>query len=229
MQKSREQEQGALYGEGDMHMRRFIRKASVVLISFAMAFSVMGAAPDTGVYAKTTESEEPMTQQLEDLFTTIDLMDATIADLQREMTAGNVTSVRLSQMYIDRIRAYDEKLKLNSIITINPGALKDAEALDKERGNGKVRGPLHGIPVVVKANYDVAGMATSAGSNALATMIASEDSFAVKKLKEAGAVILAQANMSEFAYSAADPYGILLPFPICTGSGLPRASHPSAE
>ena len=187
-----------------MHMRRFIRKASVVLISFAMAFSVMEAAPDTGLYAKTTESEESMTQQLEDLFTTIDLMDATIADLQREMTAGNVTSVRLSQMYIDRIRAYDEKLKLNSIITINPGALKDAEALDKERGNGKVRGPLHGIPVVVKANYDVAGMATSAGSNALATMIASEDSFAVKKLKEAGAVILAQANMSEFAYSAVD-------------------------
>ena len=152
-------------------------------------------ASDTGVTA---------TQQLEDLFTTIDLMDATITDLQGEMTAGNVTSAQLTRMYIDRIKAYDEKLKLNSIISINPNALADAAALDQERQEGKVRGPLHGIPIVVKANYEVAGMATSAGSNAFANMIAKEDSFAVRKLREAGAVILAQANMSEFACSAAD-------------------------
>jgi Asp-tRNA(Asn)/Glu-tRNA(Gln) amidotransferase A subunit family amidase len=131
-------------------------------------------------------------------------MDATISQLQEEMAAGHVSSAELTQMYIDRIKAYDERLKLNSIISINPNALQDARALDRERSKGKVRGPLHGIPIVVKANYDVTGMATSAGSIALADMMAQKDAFVVKKLRDAGAVILAQANMSEFAYSAVD-------------------------
>ena len=187
-----------------MKKRQLARKTFAVLISAAMAFSTMVVTPEMEVNAETANSEATATQQLEDIFTTIDLMDATIADLQAEMTAGHVTAEQLTQMYIDRIKAYDEKLKLNSIISINPAALKDAAKLDAERAEGNVRGPLHGIPIVVKANYDVAGMATSAGSNALADMIASEDSFVVKQLRDAGAVILAQANMSEFAYSASD-------------------------
>ena len=90
-------------------------------------------------------------KQLNDLFTTIDIMDATIGDLTKEMEAGNVTSVQLTQMYIDRIDAYDSRLKLNSIISICPDAIAQAKKLDKERAKGKVRGPLHGIPVIVKA------------------------------------------------------------------------------
>ena len=187
-----------------MKKRCLIGRTSAVLISIAMAFSTMVVTPQIQVNAETAVSVATATQQLEDIFTTIDLMDATIADLQAEMTAGHVTAEQLTQMYIDRIKAYDEKLKLNSIISINPAALEDAATLDAERQEGNVRGPLHGIPIVVKANYDVAGMATSAGSNALADMIAPEDSFVVKQLREAGAVILAQANMSEFAYSASD-------------------------
>ena len=157
------------------------------------------------VFAGCSQSETSVTaasDELEKIFTTIDLMDATIADLQAEMEEGNVTSEQLAQMYIDRIEAYDEKLELNSIIAINPTALDDARALDQERAEGNVRGPLHGIPIVVKANIDVQGLATSAGANILADMVATEDSFVVKKLKDAGAVILAQANMSEFAYAA---------------------------
>ena len=146
-----------------MKKRWLVRKTSAVLISVAMALCTMVVTPQKEVYAETVSSETTATQQLEDLFTTIDLMDATIADLQAEMTAGHVTSEQLTQMYIDRIRAYDEKLKLNSIISINPAALKDAATLDAERRKGKVRGPLHGIPIVVQANYDVAGMAPSAG------------------------------------------------------------------
>ena len=153
-----------------MKKRWLVRKSFAVLISAAMLFSTMVITPKTEAYAEAAVSEATATQQLEDIFTTIDLMDATIADLQAEMTAGHVTSEQLTQMYIDRIRAYDEKLKLNSIISINPAALKDAATLDAERKEGKVRGPLHGIPIVVKANYDVAGMATSAGSNALANI-----------------------------------------------------------
>ena len=75
--------------------------------------------------------------QLEDLFTTIDIMDATVASLSDEMAKGNVTSEQLVQMYIDRIQAYDKKKKLNSIISINPKALEEARALDEE-GNQKV-------------------------------------------------------------------------------------------
>ena len=140
---------------------------------------------------------------LEDFFTTMDLMDATITDMQTAMEAGNLTSERLTQMYIDRIEAYDKTLDLNSILWINPEALEEARELDREREEGNVRGPLHGIPVVVKANIDVQGMATTAGARILEDMISPEDSFVVSQLKDAGAVILGQANMSEFAYATA--------------------------
>ncbi len=147
--------------------------------------------------------ENTESQALEDLFTTIDLMDATVADLQEEMEAGHVTSVQLVQMYIDRIEAYDKELDLNSVIALNPEAFSDALELDLERSGGLVRGPLHGIPVIVKANIDVKGMATSAGAKILEDMIAEEDSYVVQRLRDAGAVILGQANMSEFAYATA--------------------------
>lgn len=140
---------------------------------------------------------------LEDFFTVMDLMDATITEMQTAMESGNLTSVRLTQMYLDRIEAYDKALDLNSILSINPDALEEARKLDEERAGGKVRGPLHGIPVVVKANIDVKGMATTAGARILEDMIAPEDSFVVSQLKEAGAVILGQTNMSEFAYATA--------------------------
>ena len=112
-----------------MMKRRLVRKTFAVLISAAMVFSTMVITPKTEVYAEAAVSEATATQQLEDIFTTIDLMDATIADLQAEMTAGHVTSEQLTQMYIDRIRAYDEKAKLNSVISINPDAIRDAQAL----------------------------------------------------------------------------------------------------
>ena len=188
--------------------REMKKKILVLILAISMSLcsisAVFAESKDTpsAEQSGAAENKATATEQLEDLFTTIDLMDASISDLQDEMTAGHVTSVQLTQMYIDRIKAYDGKLKLNSIISINPDALIDAEAMDCEREEGKVRGPLHGIPVIVKANYDVAGMATTAGSNALVDMIAAEDAFVVKKLKDAGAVILAQANMSEFASSA---------------------------
>ena len=174
-------------------MRRFL------LLFLILVLFITGAA--CGEDTAGTISR-PASAELKDLFTTIDLMDADIAFLQKEMEAGHVTSAELTQMYIDRINTYDRPLDLNSIIAINPDAVSDAKALDQERLEGKVRGPLHGIPVVVKANIDVAGMATSAGSTALENMIAANDAFVVKKLKDAGAVILAQANMSEFALMA---------------------------
>ena len=174
-------------------MKKILRYISSILI---IAVLLSGCAKSYG------PSKATAVKELEDLFTTIDLMDATIDQLQIEMEEDHVTSEQLTQMYIDRIEAYDKKLDLNSVIFINPQALDDAKELDEERKSGNIRGPLHGIPIVVKANCDIAGMATTAGSNSLANNIASEDCFVVKQLKDAGAVILAQTNMSEFAQAS---------------------------
>jgi Asp-tRNA(Asn)/Glu-tRNA(Gln) amidotransferase A subunit family amidase len=125
--------------------------------------------------------------------------EASISDLQRAMTRGATTSVALVDAYLARIAAYDKQgPALNAVIRINPSARADAAALDAERKAGHVRGPLHGIPVIVKDNYGTRGMPTSAGTIALATLEA-DDAFQVRKLREAGAVILAKSNMHELA------------------------------
>jgi amidase len=126
--------------------------------------------------------------------------EASITDLQAAMTAGKLTSVQLVDAYLARIAAYDQAgPKLNAMISLNPRARADAAALDAERRAGKVRGPMHGIPVILKDNFNTAGLATTAGSLALAGLIPPTDAFQVRKLREAGAVILGKANMHEFA------------------------------
>lgn len=133
-----------------------------------------------------------------ELFTTVDLTDATISDLLAAMDAGKLTSESLTQMYLDRIEAYDESLELNSVLALNPNALEEARAADRARSEGKT-GRLLGIPFLVKDNIDVAGMATTAGSWSRTYAIASEDAQVVALLKAEGAVVLGKANMSEFA------------------------------
>jgi amidase len=111
-----------------------------------------------------------------------------------------VTSHALTQAYLDRIAAIDKAgPALNSVIELNPDALKEADALDAERKAGKLRGPLHGIPVLLKDNIDATPMANSAGSLALAEHRPKADAFLVAKLREAGAVILGKTNLSEWA------------------------------
>lgn len=126
------------------------------------------------------------TESLHSLFTTADLMDATVAELLTAMEAGRLTSVQLTQMYLDRIEAYDKSLELNSIISINPDALAEAEAADAARANGEALGRLHGIPVIVKDNIDVAGMATTSGDVYRSNDIAFEDAAVVARLKAEG-------------------------------------------
>ena len=176
------------------------------IISFLLAFSLI-APGITQAEAKAKKVSE--VQKLGKIFTTIELQDATIDELQAAMNAGRLTSKKLTQMYIDRIRVYDEELKLNSIISVSPYALSEAAKFDKERKQGKVRGPLHGIPIIVKDNIDVKGIPTTAGSLALYHNVPDKDSFIIKKLRAAGAVILGKANMSEFAYSAVNSESLL--------------------
>ncbi|SEP75632.1 amidase [Solimonas aquatica] len=132
--------------------------------------------------------------------TDVPLTQASIEDLNKAFAAGTLSAESLLKMYLQRIAAYDQAgPRLNAVITLNPKALETARALDAERKAGKVRGPLHGVPVVLKDNFDTADLPTSGGSFLLKNSLPPDDAFVVKKLRAAGAIILAKVNLSEFA------------------------------
>jgi amidase len=131
---------------------------------------------------------------------TLDFDSATIADINAAFKAGTLTAESLVQMCLARMRSYDrEGPSLHAVITLNPKAIETARELDAERKAKGPRSALHGIPVVLKDNYDTADLPTTAGSVLLEGSIPRADAFLVKKLRDAGAIILAKANMSEFA------------------------------
>ena len=127
--------------------------------------------------------------------------EATIAELQAAMASGRLSSGRLTHAYLRRIRQIDlSGIQLNSVIEVNPDALDIARELDAERRQGKVRGPLHGIPILVKDNFATRDrMETTAGSLALLGAEVPRDAFVIRRLRRAGAVILGKANLSEWA------------------------------
>ena len=129
------------------------------------------------------------------------LEETTVARLQEEMRAGRLTARKITKAYLDRIAALDRRgPALRAVLETNPEALAIADGLDAERRAGRVRGPLHGIPVIVKDNIDTHDqMQTTAGSLALEGNRALRDAFIVERLRAAGAVILAKANLSEWA------------------------------
>jgi len=135
---------------------------------------------------------------------TIDLDSATIKDLNAAFDSGALTSEKLIEMCLARIQAYDHQGPgLNAVMALNPKALETARALDAERKAKGPRSPLHGIPVVLKDNYNTTDMPTTGGSVLLEGSLPPADAFLVKKLRAAGAIILAKVNMSEFASAGA--------------------------
>jgi amidase len=128
-----------------------------------------------------------------------ELVEVTIPQLQAKMKSGQLTSRRLVEMYLERIKQVDTKTR--AVLEINPDALAIADKLDQERKKGKVRSPLHGIPVLIKDNIDTAdGMHTTAGSLALVDApTPKQDAFVAHKLRKAGAVIIGKTNLSEWA------------------------------
>ncbi|PLS85786.1 MAG: amidase [Actinobacteria bacterium] len=131
------------------------------------------------------------------------LQEATIADIHSAYSSGALTCRKLVEMYLHRIEAYDEAgPELNSIVTINPGALEEAEALDRSFGEtGAFVGPLHGVPVLVKDQAETEGITTTFGSVAFSDYVPEEDATTVRRLREAGAVILAKTLLPDFATS----------------------------
>ncbi|HEY8672027.1 MAG TPA: amidase family protein, partial [Terriglobales bacterium] len=127
--------------------------------------------------------------------------EATISDLQARMKSGAISSHSLTEAYLARIQEIDKSgPAVNSVIEINPDALSIAEALDKERKQKAARGPMHGIPVLIKDNIETADrMQTTAGSLALVGPAPAQDSTVARRLREAGAVILGKTNLSEWA------------------------------
>ena len=123
-----------------------------------------------------------------------DVFEASITEIRDALDGGQVSSVQLVQQYLDRIQAYDKQgPKLNSIVRVNPQALAQAQALDTERERTGSRGPLHGVPIVVKDNFNTDHMPTTGGSVALANFIPSENAAQVDKLLRAGAFLVARA------------------------------------
>ena len=134
----------------------------------------------------------------------IDVTAATLEQVNQALDEGSLTSERLVELYLERIEAFDQDgPMLNAIITLNPKALARAQELDIEREAHGARSPLHGIPIVLKDNLDTADMPTTAGSSLLAGSIPPDDAFIVGKLRQAGAIVLAKLNMSEFASGGA--------------------------
>ena len=160
------------------------------LFSIAMALFLLIGLTSCATQGETSDS----TAQIE-------LEELTIADIQAAYTAGTYTIEELTKAYLDRIAAIDQDgPALHSVIITNPDAITIAQELDKEFTAGESRGPLHGIPVILKDNIDTHDkMPTTAGSRALANSFPLQDAFLTKQLREAGAIILGKANLSEWA------------------------------
>lgn len=173
-----------------MNRRKFIKNTSIAGIT-------MAAVNPKTINALT--SDEKILK--ESLNYDIDLEEITIDELQENMNVGKYTSQDITAVYLKRIADIDRSGPgLNSVIELNSDAMSIAKKLDEDRKNGKIRGPLHGIPVLIKDNIDTGDkMTTTAGSIALTGNIANEDAFIIKKLRESGAVILGKTNLSEWA------------------------------
>lgn len=131
------------------------------------------------------------------------LEEATIDDIHSAFRAGNLTCRGLVELYLARIEAYDKGgPQLNSILTVNPKVMEEAEELDRSFGrSGELVGLLHGVPVLVKDQAETAGIRTTFGSVAFEDHVPEEDATVVRRLKEAGAVVLAKTNLPDFATS----------------------------
>lgn len=133
---------------------------------------------------------------------TFELKEATIPEINAAFDAGALTSERLVQLYLNRIEAYDNSgPAINAIRTLNPNALETARVLDQERQTTGPRSPLHGVPILLKDNFDTFDLPTTGGSDALAGSIPPDDAFVVQQLRDAGAIILGKTELDEFAIS----------------------------
>ena len=179
-------------GRAPIERRDFLRASALAALATTVDASLGESRP-----SKLPATPEPRPWQQ----SAFELEETTIAALQEGMRSGRDTARSIAERYLARMDAIDKSgPAINAVIERNPDAIKIAEERDAERKAGRVRGPLHGIPVLIKDNIDTADrMRTSAGSLALAESIAPRDAFIAARLREAGAIILGKTNLSEWA------------------------------
>jgi amidase len=138
--------------------------------------------------------------------------EATISKIHEALTAGRITCRSLVERYIRRIATYDKNgPALNAIVVVNPEALKQADDLDRRESQSGFVGPLHCVPAIVKDNFETIGLQSANGSLALAGFMSTKDAFQVKRIKEAGAIVLAKSNMAEWAFTPYETVSSILP------------------
>lgn len=143
---------------------------------------------------------------------TFEVEEATISQVHAAMKAGTLTCSALVGKYLDRIAAYDKNGPgINAIVLINPDVRKEAEELDRKFAQSGLTGPLHCVPMIVKDNFETRGIRTTNGALALASFVPDKDAFQVKRVKEAGALVLAKSNMAEWAFSPYETVSSILP------------------
>ena len=162
---------------------------SIVLFFLSITFFVVTGCTDN--------SEKGHKSSADDFV----VVETTIAEIHRAVQSGRLTCRELVETYLKRIETYDQPTILNAIVVINSNALKRADELDEEFRRTKKLRPLHGIPLIVKDNYDTKDLQTSGGSLALKGSIPPDDAYQVRVLREAGAIVLAKSNMAEWAFS----------------------------
>ncbi len=156
----------------------------------------------------------PLTQQLQPpaAASPFRVEETTIAQIHEAMKAGRLTCRALVDAYLRRIDAYDKNgPALNAIVMTNPDAQKQADDLDRRYAQGGSVGPLHCIPAIVKDNFETVGLQSAAGSLSLKGFVSNKDAFQVKRIKDAGAIVLAKSNMAEFAFSPYETVNSILP------------------
>lgn len=174
-----------------MNRRKFIRKSAIASFGIPVIISACTGktTPDTDL------------DLVDGISNDFPLLESTIADLQRMFKEGKASVRSVTELYLSRIEAVDQSgVGLNSVIELNPDALKIADMLDGEMKSGKLRGPLHGVPILIKDNIDTADrMMNTAGSLALEGNYPERDAYIISQLRAAGAVILGKTNLSEWA------------------------------
>lgn len=161
----------------------------------------LGLLTVNGITACNGKKEQPVLAENNEGDQPFILDETTITTLQAQMAKGTLTAVQITKLYLNRIDQIDRSGPgLNSVLEVNPDALNIAESLDQERAQKKLRGPLHGIPILLKGNIDTAdAMHTNAGASAIAKARPLQDAHLVKLLREAGAIVLGKTNLSEWA------------------------------
>src|ERR1700730_3482039 len=171
------------------------RRRGAVLLPFLLLLVLVALLPLSAAPVSAQDQEKRVAPKRAGR--SFSVVEATIPEMQAAMRAGRITSRELVLQYLTRIALYEDKL--HAAITVNPNALKEAEALDRERAQGKIRGPLHGIPIAVKDNIQTTNMPTTGGALTFDNFVPPYEATLTTNLHKAGAIIIAKTTMTELA------------------------------